>query len=98
LACRAGLSARFIVSHRDLRPDGHHRLARPFHLEDLNHYLASKRQLKADLPPEILAAAHRELEPDRRVLKLLGARRLVQARQPDGNREQIEEGKLRAHP
>ena len=40
---------------------------------------------RRDLPAEILAAAQGELEPDRRVLKLPGARRLVQARQPDGN-------------
>jgi len=51
---------------------------------------------RRDLPQEILAEAHGELEPDRRIIKLLGARRLARARQPDGNGEQIGEEKLRA--
>ena len=40
---------------------------------------------RRELPPELIAAVTGELDPDRRILKLLGARRQVNLRQPDGN-------------
>jgi integrase len=40
---------------------------------------------RRDLPPELLATVAGELDPDRRILKLLGARKQENLRQPDGN-------------
>ena len=39
---------------------------------------------KRDLPPELLAAVAGETDPDRRILKLLGARTAVNPRHSDG--------------
>jgi hypothetical protein len=45
---------------------------------------------RRELPPELIAAVAGELESDRRILKLLGARRQANLRQPDGNGSQAQ--------
>jgi integrase len=40
---------------------------------------------RRELPAEVLAAAAGDQDPDRRILKQIGARKLVPLRQPDGN-------------
>jgi hypothetical protein len=45
---------------------------------------------RRDLTPELIAAVTGELDPDRRILKLLSARRQVNLRQPDGNGSQAQ--------
>jgi len=44
---------------------------------------------RRELPPEVLEAAAGEVDPDRRILKLLGGR--AKLRQPDGNKEKAHE-------
>jgi hypothetical protein len=46
-----------------------------------------------ELPPELLVALPGELDPDRRILKLLGARRCANPRHPDGTETQTQSDK-----
>ena len=45
-----------------------------------------------ETPKVVLTAAEGEFDPDRRVLKMLSARHLVQQHEPDTNAEPISEG------
>jgi hypothetical protein len=51
---------------------------------------------RREIPPEVLAMAAGEFDPDRRILKLVGGRRVLGLRQPDGNGSQSEERRLKA--
>jgi hypothetical protein len=48
---------------------------------------------RRELPPKLIEAAAGEFDPDRRILKLLGARRAVELRHSDGTTGEKQRGK-----
>jgi hypothetical protein len=58
-------------------------------IDETMRYVHVADSHRRDLPPEVLAAAEGELDPDRRILKLLGGR--ANLRQPDGNTNKAHE-------
>jgi len=54
-------------------------------IDETMHTCMSPMVNRRSLPSRIIAAVTGELDPDRRILKLLGARRQLKSTQPDGN-------------
>jgi len=58
-------------------------------IDETMRYVHVADSHRRDLPPEVLAAAEGEFDPDRRILKLLAGR--ANLRQPDGNTNKAHE-------
>ena len=62
-------------------------------IDDTMRYVHVADGHRRELPPELIAAVAGELDPDKRILKLIGSRSQVSLRQPDGNGSQSTDDK-----